>query len=223
VPYALRTADRVEVLAVQYPGRQDRRRETPLTTIHALADHVHQALSLRPDLPLVLFGHSMGAVVAYEVARRREAAGRPAARLIVSGRRAPAALPDTARPLHTMDDAAIIDEIRRLDGSASAVLGDPDLMAAALPSLRADYRAIETYRADQDQTVSCPITALTGDDDPKTPVTAAADWSHRTTGAFDLQVLPGGHFYLIDQMPTVIDILDQHLTAATELPQYDIL
>ncbi|ONI75272.1 thioesterase [Actinosynnema sp. ALI-1.44] len=212
VPFALNTADRVEVLAVQYPGRQDRRHEEPIADMHALADGVFAVLARRPRLPLVLFGHSMGAVVAFEVARRCERAGLPVARLIVSGRRGPAVEQAPARNVHAMTDAAIMDEIRRLDGSASIVLSDPDMMAAALPSLRADYRAIETYRVGAEAAVGCPVTSLSGDQDPMTSVAEAGEWRTHTTGEFDLRVFPGGHFFLVEQMPRVIDILDRHLS-----------
>ncbi|MFJ6382644.1 thioesterase II family protein [Kitasatospora sp. NPDC092039] len=214
VPFALAAADRVEVLAVQYPGRQDRRREEPIADLNVLADRIHEVLARRPELPLVLFGHSMGAVVAFEVARRLEAAGRPAARLVVSGRRGPAIGLGPSEGVHLLGDDAITAEIRRLDGSSSIVLDDPDLMAAALPALRADYRAIETYCAEQDAVVSCPITSLTGDRDLKTSIAEAEDWRAHTTGAFDLQVFPGGHFFLTEEMPRVIGLLDGHLSEA---------
>lgn len=214
VPYALAGRDRVEVLAVQYPGRQDRRQEQPIADLNVLAEHIFQVLSRRPGPPLVLFGHSMGAVVAFEVARRLQRAGHPAARLVVSGRRGPAVGQEEARNLHAMTDQKIMDEIRSLDGSASIVLSDPDLMAAALPSLRADYRAIETYRVGAEAVVSCPITSLTGDNDPKTTVAEAGHWQAHTAGDFDLHVFAGGHFFLTEQMPGVLSVLDRHLAAA---------
>jgi surfactin synthase thioesterase subunit len=86
-------------------------------------------------------------------------------------------------------------------------------MRAALPALRADYQAAETYSCAPEITVTCPISALTGDSDPKTTVEEADAWAGHTSGAFDLQVFPGGHFFLTDQADQVIKILDRHFQA----------
>lgn len=210
VSFGLTTA--VDVIAMQYPGRQDRRDEAPLDDVRRLADGAYQALRDDTDLPLTLFGHSMGAVVAFEVARRFEADGRQLEALFVSGRTGPAT--DHGDDVHRHGDEAIIAEIARLDGSASIVLQDPDLMRAALPSLRADYRAVETYRCQPTDTVACPIVALTGDDDPKTSIEDAQTWQHHTTGDFALHVFRGGHFYLSAEMPAVLELLDRHLAGS---------
>jgi surfactin synthase thioesterase subunit len=206
VPFALRAE--VEVVAIQYPGRQDRRGEPAIDSVPVLADRVHEVLARRPALPVTLFGHSMGAVVAFEVARRFEAAGQPPVRLFASGRRGPAT--HRAESVHRGDDEAILAEIRRLNGSAAAVLDDDELMRAALPALRADYRAVETYSCAPDTTVSCPVTVLTGDADPKTSVAEAREWERHTTGGFDLQVFPGGHFFLTGELPRIVELLDRH-------------
>jgi surfactin synthase thioesterase subunit len=207
-PLSFTVKSAVDVVAIQYPGRQDRHREPAIDSVRALADRVHEVLAAEPVLPVVLLGHSMGAVVAFEVARRFEAAGQVPARLIASGRRGPAT--QQAEAVHHGGDEAILAQIRRLNGAAAVVLDNPELMRAAMPALRADYRAVETYSCAPDDTVSCPITVLTGDADPMTSMAEARAWEQHTTGGFDLHVFPGNHFFLTDAMPEVAGLLDRH-------------
>jgi surfactin synthase thioesterase subunit len=197
------TAD-AEILAVQYPGRQNRRHEPCVDDVHALADAVATALSPhlqradRPDpRPLALFGHSMGAVVAFETARRLQERGQAPAVLFASGRPAPSCRRTDA--VHLRDDQGVLDEIRTVGGTDTRVLDNPEILASVLPALRADYRAVETYRAAPGATVTCPIAAMTGDADPRVSVTEARAWAEHTTGGFSLRVLPGGHFYLAER------------------------
>jgi surfactin synthase thioesterase subunit len=208
LPVSAALSPGVDVVAIQYPGRQDRRAEPPIDDMAVLADQVHAVLRDQPELPTTLFGHSMGAVIGFEVARRLEADGHGPVRLFVSGRRGPSTYRDEA--VHLRDDAGILAEVRKMAGTASALLGDDEIMRSVLPALRADYRATETYNCPPETTVSCPITALVGDDDPKTTVAEAQAWSGHTTGSFDLQVFPGGHFFLVDQADEILRVLDRH-------------
>ncbi|MBO2456921.1 thioesterase II family protein [Actinomadura violacea] len=211
LPVAAALSPDVDVVAVQYPGRQDRRGEKPIDDMKELADRVHGVLRRQPELPVTLFGHSLGAVLAFEVARRMEADGRPPVRLFASGRRAPSSHRDERA--HLSDDS-IMAEVRRLDGTASALLGDAEMMRAALPALRADYRAAETYRCPPDTVVSCPITVLTGDEDPKTTLDEANAWVKHTTGEFDLRVFTGGHFFVSTEADAVMKVLRAHFQDA---------
>jgi surfactin synthase thioesterase subunit len=208
LPVAAVLSPGVDVVAIQYPGRQDRRAEQPISDMTVLADQIHGILRRQPELPVTLFGHSMGALIGFEVARRLEADGAGPVRLFASGRRAPSTYRD--EQVHLRDDAGILAEVRKMNGTASAVLGDDELMRAALPALRADYQATETYSCAPDTTVNCPITVLTGDSDPKTSMDEASAWAAHTSGPFDLQVFSGGHFFLTEQTDGVIKLLDRH-------------
>jgi surfactin synthase thioesterase subunit len=211
LPVAAALSPGVDVVAIQYPGRQDRRAEQPIDDIAVLADRIHDILRRQPELPLILFGHSMGALIGFEVTRRLDADNHGPARLIVSGRRGPATYRNET--VHLRDDAGIIAEVRKMAGTASSVLGEEELMRAALPALRADYRAAETYTCALEIAVNCPITALTGDSDPKTTLDEAKAWAKQTTGAFDLHVYTGGHFFLTDHTDEILQLISQHLHA----------
>lgn len=212
LPVAAALSPGVDVVAIQYPGRQDRRGERPLADMDALADSIYAVLRNQPKLPLTVFGHSLGAIVGFEVIRRLEAAGQYPARLFASGRRAPSTFRES-ETVHLRDDDGILAEVRRLNGTASAVLSDDELMRAALPALRADYRIAETYRCAPSDTVRCPVTVLTGDSDPKTTLDEAKGWGQHTTATLDLRVFPGGHFFLTQHADTVNELLSAHFQA----------
>jgi pyochelin biosynthesis protein PchC len=205
-PFAQALTPGTDVLAVQYPGRQERRSEPPLDSIELLADALTRELLPCADRPLVFFGHSMGAIIAYETALRFEAAGVPVAHLVASGRRAPSRYrPET---VHLRGDEGILTELRVLRGTDSALLDDPEMQALILPALRTDYRAIETYRHAPDLRLErTPVTALTGDADPRTTIDEARSWSAHTAAAFDLRVLPGDHFFALSRPEAVVPVL----------------
>ncbi|BBC29256.1 hypothetical protein SGFS_005470 [Streptomyces graminofaciens] len=200
----------IDVLAVQYPGRQDRRHEACIDNIPELADQIFTALRPLDDLPLALFGHSMGAVLAYEVALRMERAGLPSpVRLFASGRRAPSRYRDER--VHEKSDAEVAAELRTLGGISPELLADPEIIAMIMPAVRGDYRAVETYRHDPDGRLTCPVTVLTGDADPRVSIEEAQAWREHTTGPTDLHVLPGGHFFLVDHSEKVVELLTRTL------------
>lgn len=203
----------VEVLSVQYPGRQDRRHEPCIENLNELADRIFDAIRGQTDRPLALFGHSMGATLAFEVAVRLETKlGITPRHLIASGRRAPSAV--STEQVHLLDNAGIIANVRKLSGTSDDMLDDAELVQMVLPAIRADYRAIETHRGQPDATVSTPITVLTGDADPQVPLEDAHKWNAHTTLASEVLVFPGGHFYLNDHRNDVNGVVARILTQA---------
>jgi surfactin synthase thioesterase subunit/ferredoxin len=203
-PVSARFAGDIDVVAWQYPGRQDRRHEPCITNIDTLADRItEQFLALSPQ-PTVFFGHSMGATLAFEVAWRLEHEGFSAPlRVIASGRRAP--MIDRRENVHRRNDAAVLAEMRLLNGTEAAVLDDEEIVRMALPAIRGDYEAIETYTYVPGRMINCPITVLAGDADPRTPIEDASRWRSVTNGAFRMRVFPGGHFYLTRNVAAVND------------------
>ncbi|GAA1594627.1 thioesterase II family protein [Actinoplanes couchii] len=212
-PVARALVPDIDVLAVQYPGRQDRWGEPCIDDIGTLADRIHAMMTAWGPQPLTLFGHSMGAILAYEVARRLRAE-HPDQQLHVfaSGRRAPHRL--RSETVHTRDDAGIIAEMRALGGTDAALLSNPEVLAMILPALRSDYQAIETYRWVPGGPPPCPITVLTGDRDPRTTIEEARDWERHSREPFDVRIFPGGHFYLAEQAPAVLQVIKTHFTSA---------
>ncbi|MEV4847423.1 alpha/beta fold hydrolase [Micromonospora matsumotoense] len=186
---------RVEVVAVQYPGRQDRREAPTGLGIRAMATRIVDELSAWADRPLSVFGHSMGATVGYELARLLEATATTVLdRLIVSGQRSPEQ--QCRRPMASLDDEGLVRELVLLGGTYPEMLGDSDVLKMILPPLRADYTALRAYRHRPEPRLSRPVTALVGTSDPKVTVDEAVDWSDVTHGPFDLRIFEGGHFYL---------------------------
>lgn len=195
-----------EVLIVQYPGRQDRAADPHPGTLVGLAQGAIADLPLTPaDRPLVLFGHSMGAVVAFEAARALESAGRPVEHLVPSAAVAPGRVADL--PAHPTGDDDLLAHAALLDGSDPAVLADNVIARMAVPAMRADFAAFDAYSCAAGVTVGAPITVLGGLDDPAVPPAHLHDWSAHTTAGARVRLLPGGHFYVTEQIGAVAAVL----------------
>ncbi len=186
--------DAIDLCPVELPGRGARIDEEPFLRMDRLVDDLCDALRPLLDIPFALFGHSMGAYIAYALARRLDAAQGPT-HLFVSG----AAAPDRTRrhpPLHSLPDHELVGALTRLGGTPPAVLARAELVTALLPTLRADLALAETYAAPRSDRVSCPITAFGGSGD-MIDRRALHGWSAFTAGAFRLRIFPGDHFYLV--------------------------
>jgi surfactin synthase thioesterase subunit len=202
--------DDTEVLVARYPGRQDRLTEPCVERMEPFADQLTAALLPLLDVPLTIFGHSMGASLAYEVALRLESrhAACPAA-LHLSSRKAPHRL--TPRPLYLEGDEALIAEVRGLGGTDRAVLDDPDLWEIVLPAIRGDFAVVGTYGPRSATPVGCPVYAYVGDRDPSISVQDMEAWADVAPEGFQLRVLPGDHFYLVAQREALVRTLTERL------------
>ncbi len=206
--------DGIEICPVHLPGREDRIRERPHVRIAPLVDDFIEALIPYLDgVPYAFFGHSMGAVIAYEVAQKLLTRhGESPAHLFVSARQAPH-LPLMRRPWHTLSDDDLKEKLRQLNGTPDDVLNNDDVMGILLPMLRADFELNETYQSSMHVLLDCPITAFGAMSDEHVEVDQLDAWRYLTSCSFDMKFFPGNHFYIKEQKSAVIAILAQHLTS----------
>jgi medium-chain acyl-[acyl-carrier-protein] hydrolase len=203
----------VEVWAVQYPGREDRLAEAPYGDLSALVSDLATAIEPRLGTPYAFFGHSMGALVAFEACRTLRERRCPAPEvLIVSGQSAP----DTERrrsSIHHLDDAEFLCGLREFGGLPDAMLTEPELIELLLPTLRADMRACETYEFAPGAPLDSPIRALTGVDDGHVAVEDVFRWQQHTTASFHCRQFPGGHFFIHSAQSEVLPAVAAALSA----------
>ncbi|MFB4421411.1 thioesterase II family protein [Streptomyces sp. QL37] len=188
----------IEVLAACYPGRQHRINEPCLPSIEAMADALTEEMLAYADAPLAIFGHSMGATLAYEITLRlhRQHDIVPTA-LLLSSREPPHRVtPINADP---DDQASVVAEVHRLGGTDSEVLADPDLRDLVLPAIRSDFRLVNDYAARPGVPLPCPVVGYVGSSDPDLDDGVMRDWGDLAPEGFDLVTLQGDHFYLVDR------------------------
>jgi len=202
---------RVDVIALQLPGRERRIAEPPPSGIDWLADQVTDVIAdAAGGLPFAVFGHSMGGLVAYEVAQRTTRRGLPPEHVIVSGYPAPHLPRD--HEVHQLPDSELVEHITALQGTPHEVLANSVLLRETLPILRADFANCETYRYPGDPPLRAPLTVLGGRADPTAPVPALRRWQDLSAGRFALHLFDGGHFFLHDHLSDVLDVVTSALS-----------
>ncbi|MET8727399.1 alpha/beta fold hydrolase [Streptomyces parvus] len=213
-PWRHALAPGIDVRSIVLPGREARVRELPYRRVEQLLHPLCEALEPYLDRPYAFFGHSLGSVLAYEVARRFSAGpqGGPGL-LIVSGRRGPR-LPTSRRGFSTLPDAEFLAGLGVLGGTPPEVLGEEQLLRLLLPTLRADFELNESYRTLPGPRLRCPVAAYMGTDDTEVDRPELLAWGEETTGEFGLRVFPGGHFYLKDEGNDVLGAVRQDLERA---------
>jgi surfactin synthase thioesterase subunit len=213
-PWHATLAPDIAVRPVLLPGRERRLDESPFRHVAQLIEPLCAALEPHLNRPYALFGHSMGAVVAYEAARRFSdgAAAGPAC-LVVSGRRAPG-LASHRRRLSGLPDDEFLAEVARLNGTPPEVLDEPELLSMLLPALRADFELVETYQPLPGGRLRCPVVAYLSASDPDVDQAEMLAWQDVTTGEFTMRVFSGDHFYLKGGRADVLNAVREDMRLA---------
>ena len=209
----------IEARVIQLPGREGRWREPALTSLTEIADRVAQALVPHLQTPFAFYGHSLGALISFEVTRRLRASGGPLPRHLFLGAHRGAQVPNPHPPIrHFTDEAFIAETRKRYDGIPQAVLDNPELLELMLPCLRADFSAFETYEYRVEAPLDVPISAFGGDQDGYVRTHEIAGWREQTTGRFRMRVIPGNHFFMQTGRDQVIAAIADDLAVAQEAP-----
>jgi len=200
---------------LQLPGRGSRYREACCTSLIDAARQAAAEIARLDDKPLAIFGHSLGALLGFEIARELARRGRTPLALFVSARRAPS-LSERRPPIAGLPDAEFVAEVQaRYDGIPELVLQDAELLNLLLPSLRADMAMLEGYRYHPGPSLDCPIVGLGGVDDPHATSLELEAWKPESAISYRMQLIPGGHFFLQTARDAVLGIVESELAALT--------
>jgi medium-chain acyl-[acyl-carrier-protein] hydrolase len=200
----------VDVCPIQLPGRADRIQEGLAHSVESIVSSLINEITPYLDRPFAFFGHSMGALVAFELARRLERGHLPAvSQLFVSGRNAP----DIREPRrdYELPHRDFIAMLRKLNGTPREILDNQEALALLLPIIRADFRITQTYQFEPGAPLHCPIKAFGGIKDTCTPPESIRGWQRQTTGSFSLSILPGDHFFISESRTQVLAIVGHEL------------
>lgn len=202
----------MEIRPVQLPGRENRIGEPLLTHLNHLVPMVAQAIRPYLDLPFVFFGHSLGALLSFELVRylRRHQFPVPV-HLFVSGHQAPQLPKVSSEILHQLPDAEFIESIKEMNGTPDGVFENMELLRLFLPILRADFTLAETYSYVTEPPLSCAITAFGGNHDPQVTQEGLGAWEAQTASRFKAYIFPGDHFFLHGERVELLKTISNEL------------
>jgi surfactin synthase thioesterase subunit len=210
LPWQAQLDPHVEVCGVQLPGRGARWSEEPRMAMPLLVETVARVIERHADVPFALFGHSLGAILAFEVARYCQSHGLPVpVHLLVSGCSAPGRF--GGQQWHTLDDDELIGILKRLNGTPAEFLEQEELMQLVLPMLRADFELVGTYAYCRGPRLHMPITALAGVADEHVRLDSFSGWEDETHAGYDQFRFEGGHFFVQERSAEVVACLMEKL------------
>jgi len=201
----------VELCPIHLPGRESRFSEPAIGDIDALMDPLVEGVAPHAGGPYALFGHSMGGLIAFELADRLRRLGRPPAWFFASGARAPH-VPQAPPRRHVLSDEELLVEVRNLNGTPPELLAEPELMSLMLPTLRSDFQLVETYRYRPREPLACPVVALGGGDDPDVSLDELTAWREHAAGRFEFHVFAGDHFFIDTCRDELLAMLSERLS-----------
>lgn len=208
---------KIELCPIELPGRGPRLREATISDFSTLVQEIAIGIHHHLDRPFAFFGHSMGALLSFELTRLLRQQGYPSPdHLFISGYRAPH-LKSNSTPIHNLPEPEFIEEVRQIGGTPEAVLADAELRELVFPALRADFAAIETYIYRPKASLVCPITVFGGLQDPGVDVAELEAWRQYTRGEFRLQMFSGNHFFLHQAQSSILQVLHQQLSGLSKL------
>ncbi|MET3207956.1 UNVERIFIED_CONTAM: medium-chain acyl-[acyl-carrier-protein] hydrolase [Paenibacillus sp. PvR008] len=212
-----RHAPDITVLPVQLPGRESRSTEAPMDTIQDIVQSLIPAMAPYVHKPFAFFGHSMGALIAFETARQLYSkTGILPVHIIISGKSAPH-LPYSKKQLHDLADQPFTEELRLMQGTPEEVLQNAELMQIIMPRLRADFKVCETYVYQSGNPLACPMTILGGMKDFEVTTDSLHAWQQHTTSPIDVRMFEGNHFFIHEQEQEVISAVVNILSASSAL------
>lgn len=212
-----RLAPDITLLPVQLPGRESRLIEAPMDSIQEIVQSLVPAMVPYVHKPFAFFGHSMGALIAFETARQLYSqTGILPVHIIVSAKSAPH-LPYSKKQLHDLADQSFTEELRLMQGTPEEVLQNAELMQIIMPRLRADFKACETYICEPGNPLSCPMTVFGGMKDFEVTTDSLHAWQQHTTLPIDVRMFEGNHFFIHEQEQEVISAVVNILSASPVL------
>lgn len=201
----------IEVVPALLPGREFRLSEPAFTHLEPLVESLTREIFSFLDRPFAFFGHSMGALISFELARRlRSERGLETDHLFISGRRAPQ-VPERDPEIHTLPEPEFIAEVQRLNGTPKEVLDHAELMELLIPMLRADFSICGNYNFVPGPQLKCSITAIGGTQDDTATKEKLEGWCEQTAGRCRIRMLEGDHFFVNQQRQEIIRIVEQSL------------
>ena len=212
----------VEVYSVEFPGRGNRLLEPPFIRLFPLVHEMAKVLVPHLDKPFAFFGHSLGALISFELARHLLSRyNRHPVHLFVSGRCAPQ-IPDPDPPIHHLSQPEFVEELRKLNGTPNDVLKHPELMNMLMPVLRADFEICETYVYSGNGRLNCPISAFGGLGDSEVLRENLEGWKTQTSSTFTLRMFPGDHFFLHTAESFLLQELSRNLSNLATRPMQSL-